>query len=570
MSAAAGRPVLAMALAGLLAALVMVHYHDVYWYAPDEGSYAHVAERLLDGEVLHRDVEDVHPGYINFVNAIALEMFGERLVSMRYPLVLLALVQGAAAAWLLARRGFLVAVAAGVATPFAGMLLFPGPSANWYGLTLALLLAVVLERTSAPRRQAALLAGLVCGLALMFRQLTGAILGAAALVQLMLLAEPAGPRSPGRPWLARAVVAAALAGTLGYVAWAADAVGFILFGSAPLLVLVASLGEVRLPNAEAGRRLGWFTAGLATGVLPMAAYVIATGTAGAFFRDTVGMALSIPGVEEFAYRSYATYLALGALGVASLDPAATLTGAFWLALVCAPLGLALGIARRQFRRERIRDLGGGVVVGAFTGLLMVHTPSPLYVAAGAPAVGIALVRLGRGPARPWLVAALLVIACSATWQVGWSRAIARIWGRGARPELVETGGRNGLRIPAVEAHWYEGTRREIESRTAPGDAIFVLPSNAELYFLAQRRNPTPFFNFALGVRTDGARDSLLAAFDRDPPRLVIYDPGDLFHSTRESAVVRWAAGHAGEVVRQGHAWIFAIRPGTPARAGGRR
>ncbi len=176
MSATAGRPALAVALAGVLAALVMVHYHDVYWYAPDEGSYAHVAERLLDGDLLHREVQDVHPGYINFVNAFALKVFGERLVSMRYPLVLLAMVQGAAVAWLLVHRGFLLAVGAGVGAPFVGMLLFLSPSANWYGLTLALVLAVVLERRTGPRWTIALLAGLVCGLALMFRQLTGAIL----------------------------------------------------------------------------------------------------------------------------------------------------------------------------------------------------------------------------------------------------------------------------------------------------------------------------------------------------------------------------------------------------------
>jgi hypothetical protein len=461
-------------------------------------------------------------------------------------------------------------VAAGVATLFTGMLLFPGPSANWYGLTLALLLALVLERTTGSQRKTALLAGLVCGVALMFRQLTGAILGAAALVQLMLMQDPAAAGLPRRPWIARAVVAVTLAGTFAYAAWSTDAVGLILLGSAPLLILFVSLGEVVVSDAEARRRLGWFTGGLAVGTLPMAAYVLATGTVREFLGDTVWAALTISGVEEFTHRSYATYLALGALGVGSLLPAATLTGAFWLALVCAPLGLVLSLARRIFRGVRIRDLGGAIVVGAFAGLLMMHTPSPLYVGAGAPAVGLALMRLGRGRSRPWLVVAALVIACSATWQVGWSRATPRIWGRGERPDLVVAGGRNGLRIPVAEARWYEDLQREIVERTDPGDAIFVLPSNAELYFLTQRRNPTPFFNFALGVRTDGARDSLLASFDRDPPRLVIYDPGDLFHSTHELAVVRWAARNAEEIVRQRHVWLLDTRGGGVPRGQVRR
>lgn len=80
---------------GVLAlnAWVLVHFHDRFWWAPDEGNYAHVAERILDGDVLHADVQDIHPGYVNFTNAAALALFGRELVSMRYPLVALGVVQ---------------------------------------------------------------------------------------------------------------------------------------------------------------------------------------------------------------------------------------------------------------------------------------------------------------------------------------------------------------------------------------------------------------------------------------------------------------------------------------------
>jgi hypothetical protein len=39
-------------------------YHDRTWWEPDEGQLAHVAERILHGEVLHRDIQDVRPGYV--------------------------------------------------------------------------------------------------------------------------------------------------------------------------------------------------------------------------------------------------------------------------------------------------------------------------------------------------------------------------------------------------------------------------------------------------------------------------------------------------------------------------
>ena len=42
----------------------------------------------------------------------------------------------------------------------------------------------------------------------------------------------------------------------------------------------------------------------------------------------------------------------------------------------------------------------------------------------------------------------------------------------------------------------------ITAHTREGESIFAVPSNAELYFLTQRRNPFRFYNTALGVRTD--------------------------------------------------------------------
>ena len=71
-------------------------YYDRFWYPPDEGNYAHVAQRILEGETLNLQVQDVHPGYINFVNAAALRLFGADLISLRYPLVLVGLIQAVA------------------------------------------------------------------------------------------------------------------------------------------------------------------------------------------------------------------------------------------------------------------------------------------------------------------------------------------------------------------------------------------------------------------------------------------------------------------------------------------
>ena len=84
------RHLLASAVAMLRHRLLLYAYYDKTWYPPDEGNYATVAERVLNGEVLNLQVQDIHPGYVTFVNAAALRIFGVDLLSLRYPLVLAA------------------------------------------------------------------------------------------------------------------------------------------------------------------------------------------------------------------------------------------------------------------------------------------------------------------------------------------------------------------------------------------------------------------------------------------------------------------------------------------------
>ena len=67
----------------LVNALVWAMFYDRSWMPSDEGHWAHVAERILDGETLHVDVEEFHPGYIHMIHAAAFAIFGKNLVSLR-------------------------------------------------------------------------------------------------------------------------------------------------------------------------------------------------------------------------------------------------------------------------------------------------------------------------------------------------------------------------------------------------------------------------------------------------------------------------------------------------------
>ena len=128
------RRVLALIAILLINGSLIWFYHDRYWCPQDDGVFAHVAERILDGEVLNRDIEEIHPGYGNFINAGAMAFFGRTLVSLRYPLVLIVLVQSYLIFRLFLPHGLLLAVVASVVPTALGELQFLNPNPHWYCL----------------------------------------------------------------------------------------------------------------------------------------------------------------------------------------------------------------------------------------------------------------------------------------------------------------------------------------------------------------------------------------------------------------------------------------------------
>ncbi len=111
--------------------------------------------------------------------------------------------------------------------------------------------------------------------------------------------------------------------------------------------------------------------------------------------------------------------------------------------------------------------------------------------------------------------------------------------RGGRMELVPAEGvdRAGLWIDAEDARLYRHLIEVIERETGPNEAILAIPTNAELYFLARRRNPFRFFNSALGIRDDDDLRAVLETLERTPPRLVIHGPRDKYNTVYAARIM---------------------------------
>src|SRR4051812_3105389 len=74
----------------LVVLLISAAYAGFYlkrgWIPHDDGAFALSAQRVMRGELPHRDFQEIYTGGLAFLNAGAMRIFGDRLVVMRYPL----------------------------------------------------------------------------------------------------------------------------------------------------------------------------------------------------------------------------------------------------------------------------------------------------------------------------------------------------------------------------------------------------------------------------------------------------------------------------------------------------
>ena len=525
----------------LINALILVHFHDQFWWAPDEGNYAHVAERVLDGEVLHADVQDIHPGYVNFTNAAALGLFGRELVSMRYPLVALGIIQCAIVFFVLAPLGILASVAGATAITALGFVQFLDPTAHWYALFFVILLAGVLHGTQPGTRWRLDAIGAIVMMTVLFRQLSGVFVAMGALTWLLLEhsrgAAETREASPAHPWLARTLTGVMLVGLIGYLARATELVGWLLFGVWPVMLLLWTLRVATMPNGALLGALGRMARGGAIAALPLVGYHVVHGSLDAWYRDVVLTALSFPRMPFFDTMNYGDHIATAIGSVLHSGAWGVVTGLLWVSL--ALLATVAGTVLLRQLVSGSRPPAALPVLAVFYGVVSVHYQIPIYLGYTAGLSLLAVLWLGRGR-MPVALGTLAVAAVALVFHAGQplSRGVGGLTD-GVRIALDEENDlpRVGLRVERADVELYRAVLAVIDRNSPPGSTILAVPSHAELYFLAERRNPFTFFNTALGIRTDADLQRVLTVIEREPPALVFHDEADKYNTAASHAIM---------------------------------
>ncbi|MFQ5938766.1 MAG: hypothetical protein ACE5KL_01670, partial [Alphaproteobacteria bacterium] len=329
-------------------ALVLGYYHDRFWWPPDEGIDAHVADRILDGEVLNLDVQDIHLGYHNFANALALWLFGDDLVSLRYPLAAMGFLQSLLVFFLLVPRGTLVAATSSVSVTALSLVQFLNPTANWYCLFLFIVIVCALDWLPRDARWRLETLGFLVVTLLLFRQLTGVIVAIGVLTYLLCEA-PRGAKGNDR--LAARALVAVMAGGLGaYLLAKTSPLAIVIFGIWPLGVLAWAWFAAAVANRCVLRLIFRFGLGAAAAAAPLALYQVLYGSLAIWFDDTVMAAMALTELGFMERMSYGIFIDHGIRQIFALETVAgVINGLFWTALTLVAMAHGFLVLRTLSR-----------------------------------------------------------------------------------------------------------------------------------------------------------------------------------------------------------------------------
>lgn len=294
------------------------------WMPFDEGTLAQTAERLIQGELPHRDFDDVYTGGLAWLNAGAFKLFGTSLWSMRLVLMA-AFVAWVPAVWYVARR-FVSPLVAGAVTLAAVAWSVPNytaPMPSWYNLFLATFgLAAVLHFVEAGGRRWLLAAGIAGGLSCLVK-IAGLFYIAGVLLFLVFLVHETArttarttARAQGGTEPLQGTVYAAFV-TLSLACFVAalwllvskqrllpEIVQFVVPGTAIAALLARN--EWRQPAGASGARLGAlarllapFLLGVALPVLVFLVPYVQSGALGALFNGVIVLPAKRFGVAVF-------------------------------------------------------------------------------------------------------------------------------------------------------------------------------------------------------------------------------------------------------------------------------
>ena len=544
----------------------------------DDPSLSQLAERTLQGELPNVDFHDNFTGGLSYLDALALRMFGVRMLSPRI-ILLLFFVPWIAAVWYIASRiasplnvALVTLLAAAWSVP-----VYPTPFGSWYNLYFATFGTAALFRYIETRRRHWLFwAGLCGGLSFVAKIFALYFFAAAALFFIFdEQDESAHNASPRTTWSPYSIFVSA-----GLVAFVLALIKLIRSGESgrslatslplyfhfvlpaaalSLLLVVREWSTPRTASLARFRALGWRAGYFAIGaVIPIAIFLIPYWRRHAVAKLLINLMLSSARLQHTSFSPPGNSIALLCLPVllvlwANAEYRSTRARAATIAALSIALGLLLLAVRGHLLasglvffsmsqllpllvvigavallRERITGEAARerllLLLAVATTLALFQFPiaAPIYFCLVAPFVWLALVAVGEAIADSRRDLSLLAPVLVFYLLFGLFVILPGQFYRSYfdnRPEAA-------LTLPRAQGFIGDQAMVEIYDQAIPevlrhaGDApIYAGPDSPGFYFLAGRRNPTPIYmDFLAG--DDAQPQRILDAIDRNGVKAV--------------------------------------------------
>lgn len=522
----------------------------------DTGTLAHSAERVLHGQLPHRDFDDPYTGGLSLLNAAAFKLFGVNVLSTRVLLMSFALLTFGVL-YFMYRRAMPIefAVLLTITTFSWSVPHYFSPMPSWYNLFFGVFaLASLLKYAETDRRAWLAAAGFFTGLSLLIKVI-GIYFAAVAALFVIFLEQRRSERSDAlhpTNLLCTGFITTGLAlfvcGVMSIVGATAHWPGWLTF-DVPALTLAGflALNEWRLRHHHSAARLariliggGWFFAGL---MIPVAVFLVPyalSGSLGTWFEGvfimplrrldhemartidmhtfSVGVIMTACGGGAVALAARSRTLMIWSSAAASAAFILLMISihggvkyaAFWDAVRLLPATACLGLCIRLLRRPVAKHRNGeardenverlaflfAAAAGLF-GLVQYPIVNGIYFLYVAPLVIAAV----------WFTAAVIVPHSRVPGVVwcGFVLVFTGLWvwpgssfmfGTAyfpAQTEAVLNSSRMPLRYDATSVEVLNLVKKVVQEHSAPDAPILSFPDTPHIYFLTKRKNPTRTF-----------------------------------------------------------------------------
>ncbi len=518
----------------LINLMFIAYFHNRFWWPIDDGCRIHQAQRILEGEVMNRDFQHNQPGYIGFLNAFALRIFGLDAVSLRIPLMAAAFVQSVLVFAIFNRRFGQGGMLASLVPWALGILQYLNPNQAWYCVFLALLLVfifLVLEKRPSLRN---FWAGFLLMTIYLFRQLNGVLVAIGILCYLLIERREKIPSSQmllGRILLLLSGIALA-----GFLWRATDKAGFLLAGIWPLLLLLGAGRRISVPADALFKEIRELLGGAIVAFLPMAFYLSSQGTWRVWFWETFLKSGHIIG-NQSSYEYYLGHALLQLAHPANLSE--VLNGLFWV------LVTLVGVINAGWLLLKLREKSTDPspifllpILAVFNGLVALHSQSSVYLfyCVGMSVLGIMILGLLEPSGKVFRAMSVAISGlCAIALYYHAGQPMRRDAIRGQRVESVFAKSlfpNLSLWVDPLEIEIYRPVVQRIQELTGPDDPIIALPYNNEVYFLSNRRNATGVIYLQDDLQDWTDVKQMLRVLKERPPKLIV----DMYeHVTRHNA-----------------------------------